>query len=82
MMIIALLVGYQYGVIVCHSKGSTGKTVASVYSSDLIGSALGSFLVAVYFIPVYGLIFTLLILAGFHFLTLFILTIKHKLNYL
>ncbi len=82
MMIIALLVGYQYGVIVCHAKKSTGKTIASVYSSDLIGSALGSFLVAVYFIPVYGLIFTLLILSGFHFLTLFILTIKHKLKYL
>ena len=82
MMIIALLVGYQYGVIVCRTNKSTGKTVASVYSSDLIGSALGSFLVVVYFIPVYGLISTLLILSGFHFLTIFILTIKHKMNYL
>ncbi|NOX84777.1 MAG: hypothetical protein GXO86_02250 [Chlorobi bacterium] len=82
MMSIAFLVGYQYGVIVCDSKKSTAKTVASIYASDLIGSALGSFLVAVYFIPVYGLITTLLILSGFHFLTLFILTIKHKLKYL
>ncbi len=82
MLVIALLVGYQYGIAVCKIKKSPGKTIASVYSSDLAGSALGSLLVAIYIIPVYGLVVTMIILSGLHFLTLFILTVKHKLKYL
>ena len=82
MLTVSVLVGYQYGVIVCHSKKNRGKTVASAYASDLAGSALGSLLVAVYVIPAYGLTVTLFLLAAFHFLTLFILTIKRKLKYL
>ncbi len=82
MLTVSVLVGYQYGVIVCHSKKNRGKTVASAYASDLAGSALGSLLVAVYVIPAYGLTVTLFLLAAFHFLTLFILTVKRKLKYL
>ncbi len=82
MLAVSVLVGYQYGVIVCHSKKDLGKTVASAYSSDLAGSALGSLLVAVYVVPAYGLIATLVMLAVFHFLTLFILTLKSNMKYL
>ncbi len=82
MLLVAVLVGYQYGVIVCGSKKNAGRAVASAYSSDLVGSALGSLLVVVYILPVFGLTMTLLLLGGFHFLTLFILTIKRKMKYL
>jgi len=82
MLIIAMLVGYQYGIAVSAVRKTPGKTVSSIYSSDLIGSALGSILVAIYLIPVYGLFITLVILSALHFLTIFILTVKGKLKYL
>ena len=82
MLLVAVLVGYQYGVVVCSSRKKISRAVASAYSSDLVGSALGSLLVVVFVLPVLGLTTTLLLIGGFHFLTLFILTVKHKMKYL
>lgn len=81
MVIVAMLVGFQYGLSVHRSTQNTGRTIARVYTADLLGSALGSFLVAVWLIPEYGLYQTLLFLSCFHFLTLFILVLKSKMKY-
>lgn len=80
--VISGLVGMQYGVSVCKSKESPGKTVSSIYSADLIGAALGSLLVVIYIIPVFGIYNTLIALAGYHFVTILSLFIKKKLKYL
>jgi len=82
MLTIAVLVGFQYGIAVSAARKKPAKTVSSIYSSDLIGSSLGSILVAIYFIPVYGLFITLVVLSALHFLTIYILTVKGKLKYL
>lgn len=82
MLIVSCLVGYQYGLSVSRKSDDSGKTVSSIYAADLVGSAIGSLLTAILLIPVLGIYVTLYYLSGFHFLTLLIYLIKHKIKYL
>lgn len=81
-LIVSMLVGFQYGLAVSESKKEAGKIVSVIYSSDLFGSAFGSLVVAIFFIPVLGVYVSLLLLAGLHFLTLISYFVKRKIKYL
>lgn len=78
---VSLLVGLQYGVSVCKSRESVGITISQIYSADLIGAAMGSLLVAIWLIPVFGLLTTMIILGSLHFLTILLVEIKRKMKY-
>jgi spermidine synthase len=81
-LLISILVGFQYGLSVSKNNTEAGKIVSVIYSSDLFGSAFGSLVVAIFFIPVFGIYFSLYIMAGLHLLTLLIYLIKRKIKYL
>jgi len=79
---ISILVGFQYGLAVTKPREEAKKIVSVIYSSDLFGSAFGSLVVAIFFIPVLGIYMSLYLLAGLHFLTLIIYLLKRKIKYL
>lgn len=80
-IVVSMFVGLQYGVSISKRKEEIRKSVSSVYASDLAGAAVGSLLAVIWLIPLYGIYVSLLILAGLHFLTLFILLLKGNLKY-
>lgn len=80
--VISILVGFQYGISVSGKHDDPGKKVAAIYSSDLVGSSIGSLLVAILIIPLMGIHTCLYLLAGLHFLTLLIYYFKRKIKYL
>lgn len=82
LLITSILVGYQYGIAVAVKKEETGKIISAVYSADLVGSAIGSLLVAILLIPLLGLSETLYFLSFMHFLTLLFYLLKQKFKYL
>lgn len=78
MFFVAALTGLQYGVSVCYKNLNAGTTVSEVYASDLAGSAVGSLVVAIWLIPMIGIYTSLILLTGFHFLTIGIMVLKRK----
>lgn len=80
--VVAILVGFQYGLAVSETQKEAKKIVSVIYSSDLFGSAFGSLVVAIFFIPVLGIYMSLYLLAGLHFLTLIVYLVKRKIKYL
>ncbi len=65
--------------VASYLKTGTIQEVASAnYSADLFGSALGAALVNVWIIPVWGLVNSLWVVAGFNALALIIMTVKKK----
>ena len=61
--IAAYLTGIQYRLASLLIKGTQLKIASSTYSADLLGSAVGAFLVAVFLFPLLGLVTTGIILA-------------------
>jgi spermidine synthase len=80
--IVAVLVGFQYGLSVSLNREDPKNIVSTIYSSDLIGSAFGSLVVAIFFIPVLGIYMSLYLMAGLHLITLLIYLVKRKIKYL
>lgn len=78
MFFVAALTGLQYGVSVCYKNMNAGTTVSEIYASDLAGSAVASLLLVIWLIPAIGIYLSLLMLTGFHFLTIGIIAMKRK----
>jgi spermidine synthase len=80
-LIVSTLVGLQYGTSVRKSREKVGVAIAQIYAADLIGAALGSLLVVFWLIPTAGLLNTMILLGGLHFLTILLVGVKHKMKY-
>ncbi len=63
----AVLTGIQYQLATRLRAGTVPEVASSTYSADLLGSAFGVFLVAVFIFPLIGMVFTGLLLAGLNF---------------
>jgi len=63
----AVLTGIQYQLATRLRDGTAPEVASSTYSADLLGSAFGVFLVAVFIFPLIGMVFTGLLLAGLNF---------------
>jgi len=63
-LLFGIVVGYTYGVGTKLLKGASKDSAAVVYSFDLMGAAIGSIFTTLYFIPVYGISPTILLLVG------------------
>mgnify|MGYP000002776779 CR=1 FL=1 len=59
-----MLVGYTYGSATAGMGGKYRNSAALVYTFDLTGAAVGSFLVSMIFIPMYGISPTVYIMVG------------------
>ena len=78
MFVVALLVGLQYGSIFHQRKSNPERLVSFIYPADLLGAGLGGFITALWLIPVYGIYYSLLILAVLHFITIGLVFLKPK----
>ena len=76
--IVAALVGLQYGSIFHSGKTGEGQLVSVIYPADLLGAGLGSFVTALWLVPVYGIYSTLLMLSALHFVTIGLMFLKQK----
>ena len=63
----AVLTGIQYQLATRLRNETVPEVASSTYSADLLGSAFGIFLVAVFVFPLIGMVFTGLLLAGLNF---------------
>lgn len=70
LFIVALLVGTSFSTATILYKEKIKITAAKIYTTDLIGSAFGAFFTSVFFIPIFGIINSLLITAGFGIVSL------------
>ena len=59
-----MLIGYTYGSATAGMGGRYRNSAAIVYTFDLTGAAVGSFLVSMIFIPIYGISPTVYIMVG------------------
>jgi len=80
MFLLAIPVGLQYGALFLSGKSNQQKQVPVVYAADLLGAGLGSFITALWLVPVYGIYYSLLILGSLHFVTVAILFLKRRKN--
>lgn len=78
MFLVAVLVGLQYGTTFHSGRLNASQLVSVIYPADLLGAGLGSFVTALWLVPVYGIYCTLLILAALHFVTVGLVFLKHK----
>ncbi len=58
------LVGLEFAVAVNIKKGKYGNIASEIYSVDMIGSAIGSFIIAVFLIPLLGFIYSGFFIGG------------------
>jgi len=77
MFVVAVFVGLQYGSIVRSGFG-TDDSVSTSSHADLLGAGLGSFITALWLVPVFGIYTSLFILAAFHIVTVGIVILKRK----
>ena len=74
----AFIVGMEYRVSSVMTKLSPGKTVANNYAADLFGSAMGALVVTVLLLPLAGIIYTGIFLAGLNIISAVILIMRHR----
>ena len=74
----AFIVGMEYRVSSVMTKLSPGKTVANNYAADLFGSAMGALIVTVLLLPLAGIIYTGIFLAGLNIISAVILIMRHR----
>ncbi|MCD4680830.1 MAG: fused MFS/spermidine synthase [Bacteroidales bacterium] len=79
-MIIGFLVGLQFNFASRLQKGEVKKVAASLYSADLFGSALGALIVAVFLLPLLGIIKLSLIIGSLNFLVILIIFVRRKIG--
>ena len=68
---VSYMVGLVFSMATILQKERISSISAKVYSIDLIGSALGALIVTILLIPLAGIIYACLIMAGFNFLAAF-----------
>lgn len=76
--VIAILTGMQYRLGTKLREGSANSVAASTYGADLAGSAFGLFFIAIFIFPLWGIIYTGLILAGLNFIVLAIMVLRGR----
>jgi len=79
-MIIGFLVGLQFNFASRLQKGEVKRVAASLYSADLFGSALGALIVAVFLLPLLGIIKLSLIIGSLNFLVILIIFVRRKIG--
>jgi len=77
-LFVAMLAGLEYGVASCISAKGTAERIALNYSADLIGSAIGAFVVSVFLFPLFGIIWTGIGLAMMNILSGLIFMFRFK----
>lgn len=78
MFVVAFLVGLQYGSIFQQKKSNSERLVSRIYPADLLGAGLGGFITALWLIPVWGIYYSLIILAALHFITIGLVIVKRN----
>lgn len=78
MLVMAMLTGMIFQVSSVVKKGNAEEVAGSLYSSDLLGSALGALLVSAFVIPELGLSWSLLGIGCLCLLSAFMMIIKGK----
>jgi len=68
-LLVAVLAGIQYGYSAGIGKKEAGHVAGSLYGSDLLGSAAGTLLVTIIFIPLLGIQYAALILVAMNAFT-------------
>ncbi len=79
-MIIGFLVGVQFNLASRLQQGEVKRVAASLYSADLFGSALGALIVAVFLLPLLGIIKVSLIIGALNFLVILIIFVRRKIG--
>lgn len=79
-LIIGFLVGIQFNLASRLQQGEVRKVAAGLYSADLFGSALGALIVAVFLLPLFGIIKVSLIIACLNFLVILIIFVRRKIS--
>ncbi|RCK75119.1 MAG: Spermidine synthase [Ignavibacteriae bacterium] len=62
--IIGCLVGFEFATAVNIKKGKYENIASEIYSVDMIGSAIGSFVVTVFLFPLLGFVYSGLLIGG------------------
>ncbi|MBN2349051.1 MAG: fused MFS/spermidine synthase [Bacteroidales bacterium] len=76
-LVISILVGIVFYYSSQFQNNSPVIAASRVYSIDLIGAALGALLVSIIFIPIVGIISTILLLGGLNLITLMLTFVKN-----
>ncbi len=74
----SVLTGMEYAVASVLTSGGPVVSTSRNYAADLLGSALGAFLVTLFLIPVLGMFATLGLLAGLNLLSVLMFLIKRS----
>ncbi len=81
-LVISLLCGMQFSVATMLYPHSILRSAGTAFGADLAGSALGLLLTSTFLVPYLGLSLSAFCLGGLNLLTIFIIHLKGKNNYL
>jgi hypothetical protein len=77
-LITGLITGTQFAYSAFLRKTSVLRSSGESFSADLLGSAIGVVLVSVYLVPLLGLPFATLSLAGLNLLAIGVMVVKGR----
>ena len=75
-LLFGILIGYQFTQAAYLQDSSAGKVASSTYGVDLAGSTVGSLTTAILLVPLLGIIYTCIIVAGLNILVSFLIPSK------
>lgn len=75
---IAMITGAQFHIASVLKKGNIQQTAAEIYSADLVGSAIGALLVNAWLVPFFGLVNSLLVVAGVIVFAILLMLVKRQ----
>lgn len=78
---VGCVVGLEFAVAVNLRKDRYEKIASEIYSIDMIGSAVGSLIVAIFLLPLLGFIYSGLIIGGMNLVGCMLTYMKRNLNY-
>ena len=77
-MMLSFLTGLQFGKATYLPSKESGAGLSGLYSADLAGAALGALLVATLLLPLLGMNWVMLLLAGLNFICGFMMLVRRK----
>lgn len=77
-LIIGFFVGVQFNLASRLQVGEVKRVASSLYSADLFGSALGALIVAVFLLPLFGILKISFIIGILNFLVIMIIFVRRK----